>query len=186
MKTVESFIAQCQKICRQFEGRDVDYEDMGQLIKRAGDRMSGPIHPMITGIRSLAFDLAEDLPLSNEEKEEKCRILCQAVDDYAKGRWDPTVWCLMVIYTTSDDLDSISESISAKVTRQNDDTVVETSCDELRQAIISTIERVDKNQTDRWYMHNIAYLLPKEYDTFRLMSAVVDEYLVQPRHPLMV
>lgn len=183
MEAVETFMRQCLALGHLHEDCDVDYPAVGKKIAAAGNRLSTRVHPMIREICSIAAYLATpDADWQEDEaKRAAWEALCRLVKDYADNRWEPTVWTLIAIYTITEEGRTASASVSVRVTRASGKTEIETASDTLRSIVINLTEHIHPKQTDEWYLHNLARMLPPTVRDLTLMDTTLTEQLTQSR-----
>lgn len=172
MEPVETFTQFCHKLCKQYEGRTPDYQHVGQQIEDAGESLSGHVHPMIIRICNNAFDLAYDLPTGSTEAELAWEDICETVQRYIDGQWEPTIWSLMATYSINR-----QQGLGVSVARQHGKVAIETTSPELRKMVTSLLKKIDNAQADEWYLRNLAHLLPQQAENLTKMTVEVQEYL---------
>lgn len=169
MEETDAFIDQCQKIIHAH----VEIAISCRKIREAARRLPPHTHPMIYKICMLAEDLDEDHYRDDgDTRHAHWTAICKLIDDFQKGSWHPTVWCMLAIYRATP-----QESISIKVTRQTGQIVIETTDDTLRTVVQDTQKIIKDDQTDEWYLHNLTHLLPRRTAQYTLMNTKVREIL---------
>ncbi len=169
MQEVDAFIEQCQRIIH----RHVDFAISGKSIQKAAGTLSHCVHPMIHKILLLAEDLAEDHRSDSDTQRADWQTICEMVESYHQGRWEPTIWSLLAIYRLS-----AQASVSIKISRQQGNITIETADNELRKLIEKTASTINSSQTDERFLQNLAHQLPHKTSHFCLLSGQVVETLI--------
>lgn len=183
MSAVDLFIQQCLALCHLHKDRDVEYQTAGKRVVAAGDVLPDCVHPMIREICRIAQYLAEpDVDWQEDDaKRTAWEALCSLVTDYADNRWEPTVWTLSAIYTIAQKDCIVHASMGMRVTRTFGKIEIETASDTLRSLGIKLTEHIHPGQTDEWYLHNLARMLPHTVENLTLMDTTLTEQLTRPR-----
>jgi hypothetical protein len=74
----------------------------------------------------------------------------------------------------------LTHSYSVSVRRQNGESLVETASEELKNAFVEVISKLNVEQTDERYLQNLARLTPEKIGKYKLASVEVAEYLIEP------
>jgi len=182
MKTVssEDFVIQCQSV--------IDGQSAGKLDLVAAARaildleVTERVHPMIDKIRALAFDVAEDY-LEPDLNRANWKTMVETLKAYKIGDWEPTCWILAAMYGKHE-AGRLVHSFSVVVRRQNGKTTVETAEEHIGKAVNKVIPKINKDQTDEWYLENFAKQLPESAGGLSLLSCDVQEHLTQQWYSL--
>ena len=168
---IDQFIDNCLRLRDQSKVHNIDYFMLGKNIMKASNSLPAHVHPMIKEIALVASYLTEDSEYeSDDNKDAAWNRICQLVENYANNRWTPTIWSLITVYAYWHNGKSANASISVRVNRINGHIEIETASDSLRTVLTDLSRKVDSNQTDEWYLHNLARQLPKKPPTLFLLA----------------
>jgi len=170
------FIGHCIKLCSQYEGMEVDYSAASASIIAAGRELPLHVHPMIRDIVASVSYLDEDWREDDQAEENRIRWdnICKLINDYAQNRWAPTFWCLMATYLQARE-GKIIAGYGIRVNRVLGKAELLTGNDSLRSVVNELMGSLNADQTDEWYLHNLARVLPGELDGLTLGEVAVSE-----------
>ncbi len=128
-----------------------------------------------------ASDVAEDF-MDQKDNELSWKLLVETVESFAANEWEPTIWILSVMYGEMW-AERLLQSFSLVIKRRNGSTEIESGNEALRQSTQELLQSVNPDQTDEWYLRNLAALLPENIGGLVFMSCDVEEYLTEHYYP---
>lgn len=167
-------IALCRRVITDHEKGKIDIYQASEPIAKVWPELGN--HPMLYSIVELAWDIAEEYE-DDKWNQEKWQDLAQTFQDYVSGNWYPTQWILSASYGVFRG-ETVNHSFSVVVKRRNGATAVESGNMELRHAIANLTEDINTEQTDEWYLHNLAAKLPLYVADMMLWQTNVEQYLI--------
>ncbi|HSE61191.1 MAG TPA: hypothetical protein VLA88_02765 [Candidatus Saccharimonadales bacterium] len=182
MNTPAEFIMKCQEAIRRHKAGDWSLKRAAVAIapSRYHDYpFDTSAHPMLYYVADLAFAIADDFdpddrPGSNADN---WQLLVEIINDYVSGNWHSTCWMLSATYGkyTSN---KIVHSYGVVMRRQNGETHIQTSNNDINRAISDVVRTLNMRQTDERYLQNAAKLMPGRINEYTLLSVDVEEHLV--------
>ncbi len=99
MSNTEDFIKHCQKIITKYETGKKSLTDAAKQIRTSllEYPFSESVHPMVSKIADLAFDISQDFQSLNVNIADWA-ILTNTLSNYVTGIWEPTCWILSAMY----------------------------------------------------------------------------------------
>jgi hypothetical protein len=178
MDSVADFIRSCKEVIAEYAAGNLGVVDAAKKIDNYDISFEGKVHPMIYKVTDLAFELAEDYQSSDALKT-NWSLLVETVKAYDSLDWEPTCWLLSAMYGKHQK-SKLVHSLSVVVKRQNGKTIVDSGLEELKKSVENKLPKINKEQTDEWYLRNLSAILPKAEGHYKIMSWDVAEYLSKP------
>lgn len=176
MEESENFAAYCQNIIADYTSGMIDMTTAAEII--ALQPLDESAHLMLHRIKWAAYDIGEDYRGPKENKED-WEYIIKTIGDYTSLNWEPSYWALALTYSEMKG-EKITHSYSAIIRRQNGKISVITPLKNIEEGITKTISKLNPEQTDYWFLQNLALALPKKIDSYLLTVTEIKEHLVVP------
>jgi len=163
----EDFVAVCRQAVAQYEHSKQLGECAGLII---GAWPEESAHPMLHEIHGAALAIDEEY-WSEAENQANWQHITTLLQQYLAGDWSATCWRLSIAYGLYEGETFLQHSFTVVIIRVNGVTDIYTAEPELRQALADVINKVQPDQSDEWYLRNVAFLSPARVGDFRLMGA---------------
>lgn len=176
MEDGEKFASYCQKIIADHASGLIDMTVAASKIDQ--HPLSDSAHLMLHRVQWAAYDIGEDYR-SQAENEEGWATIVETIKNYTSLNWEPTYWALALTYSQMDN-EKIIHSYSAVIRRQNGSISIAAPLESIEKAVTKTISKLNNEQTDCWFLQNLAEALPKKIEPYLLTLTEIKEHLVEP------
>jgi len=163
------YAQKCQQIIDQ---NNADATEACRLIGNI--KTPKRLHPMLYKVPDLAWDIVEDFR-PEEENQYYWEVIKTTLDSFIKLKWTSTTWLLMAIYGQYSN-NQLVHSFSIAIKRQNGVTTFESGNQSLINMARDASNLINTQQTDEWFLHNLAQALPKTHNELKLEDISIQNY----------
>jgi len=167
------YAQKCQQIIDQ---NNTDAAEACRLIGNI--KTPKRLHPMLHKVPDLAWDIVEDFR-PEEENQYYWEVIKTTLDSFIELEWTSTTWLLMAIYGQYSD-NQLVHSFSIAIKRQNGVTTFESGNGALADMARDVSSSINTQQTDEWFLCNLAQALPKTHNELKLEDISIQDYSTEP------